>query len=118
MRGLALAGRGARPLDCGVGQLTDLLLLYHSTIRLWSLATGACVHTLSGHDSFVYSLAALPDALSGGLVSGGEDRTVRVWRAQDGECTQTIVVPAVSGAFCVSRSVVACEVAVSARRMG
>lgn len=68
------------------------------TIRLWSLVTGACVHVLSGHDSFVYSLAPIPDALGGGLVSGGEDRTVRVWRAADGECQQTIVVPAVSGA--------------------
>ncbi|BGP38000.1 hypothetical protein JCM10449v2_001927 [Rhodotorula kratochvilovae] len=71
------------------------------TIRLWSLLTGECVHTLSGHDSFVYSLATIPDARGGGLVSGGEDRTVRVWRAEDGECTQTIVVPAVS-VWCVN----------------
>lgn len=55
------------------------------------------MHTLSGHDSFVYSLATIPDSLGGGLVSGGEDRTVRVWRAADGECEQTITVPAVSG---------------------
>ncbi|GJN88517.1 hypothetical protein Rhopal_001483-T1 [Rhodotorula paludigena] len=71
------------------------------TIRLWSLLTGACVHVLSGHDSFVYSLAPIPDALGGGLVSGGEDRTLRVWRAADGECQQTIVVPAVS-VWCVT----------------
>lgn len=70
-----------------------------SSIRLWSLLTGDCVHTLSGHDSFVYSLSAIPDHLGGGLISGGEDRTVRVWRASDGECQQTIVVPAVSGEF-------------------
>lgn len=69
-----------------------------STIRLWSLLSGECVHTLYGHDSFVYSLATIPDSLGGGLVSGGEDRTVRVWRASDGECEQTITVPAVSGA--------------------
>lgn len=31
------------------------------------------------------------------MISGGEDRTVRIWRAADGECQQTIVVPAVSG---------------------
>ncbi|GAA5938439.1 hypothetical protein JCM3775_000892 [Rhodotorula graminis] len=71
------------------------------TIRLWSLSTGDCVHTLSGHDSFVYSLATIPDSLGGGLVSGGEDRTVRIWRAEDGECIQTIVVPAVS-VWCVN----------------
>ncbi|MBZ6370452.1 MAG: hypothetical protein LBE44_00635 [Microbacterium hominis] len=72
-------------------------LFRFSTIRLWSLLSGECVHTLSGHDSFVYSLATIPDSLGGGLVSGGEDRTVRVWRAADGECEQTITVPAVSG---------------------
>ncbi|GAA6054564.1 hypothetical protein JCM3770_006034 [Rhodotorula araucariae] len=71
------------------------------TIRLWSLLTGECVHTLSGHDSFVYSVATIPDSLGGGLVSGGEDRTVRVWRAENGECSQTIVVPAVS-VWCVN----------------
>ncbi|GAA5877374.1 hypothetical protein JCM3774_003577 [Rhodotorula dairenensis] len=71
------------------------------TIRLWSLLSGECVHTLSGHDSFVYSLATIPDSLGGGLVSGGEDRTVRIWRAADGECEQTITVPAVS-VWCVS----------------
>ncbi|BGO89650.1 hypothetical protein NBRC10512_001497 [Rhodotorula toruloides] len=71
------------------------------SIRLWSLLTGECVHTVSGHDSFVYSLSAIPDHLGGGLISGGEDRTVRVWRASDGECQQTIVVPAVS-VWCVS----------------
>lgn len=32
---------------------------------------------LSGHTSFVYSLAVLP---SGDIVSGGEDRSVRVWK--------------------------------------
>lgn len=75
----------------------SLELLLCSTIRLWSLLSGECVHTLFGHDSFVYSLATIPDSLGGGLVSGGEDRTVRVWRAADGECEQTITVPAVSG---------------------
>ncbi|GAA5868266.1 hypothetical protein JCM1840_005619 [Sporobolomyces johnsonii] len=71
------------------------------SIRLWSLLTGNCVKVLNGHDSFVYSLAAVPDHLGGGLISGGEDRTVRVWRATDGECEQTIVVPAVS-VWCVT----------------
>ncbi|GAA5947309.1 hypothetical protein JCM3765_001619 [Sporobolomyces pararoseus] len=71
------------------------------TIRLWSLQSGECVKILNGHDSFVYSLAAIPDSLGGGLVSGGEDRTVRVWRASDGECEQTLVVPAVS-VWCVT----------------
>lgn len=69
---------------------------------------GDVVYTLSGHTSFVYSLSVLPN---GGIVSGGEDRSVRVWRGMssncvqphdihsqisDGECVQMIVHPAIS----------------------
>ncbi|KAG5638990.1 hypothetical protein H0H81_008211 [Sphagnurus paluster] len=61
-----------------------------SEVRVWTLG-GDLVYTLSGHTSFVYSLSILPN---GDVVSGGEDRTVRVWK--DGECTQTIVHPAIS----------------------
>ena len=61
-----------------------------SEIRVWTL-DGDIVYTLPGHTSFVYSLALLP---SGDIVSGGEDRTARVWK--DGECAQTIVHPAIS----------------------
>ncbi|PPR06426.1 hypothetical protein CVT26_004838 [Gymnopilus dilepis] len=61
-----------------------------SEIRVWTLG-GDQIFTLSGHTSFVYSLAVLPN---GDIVSGGEDRTVRIWK--DGECSQTIVHPAIS----------------------
>ncbi|KAF8643795.1 hypothetical protein AX16_008814 [Volvariella volvacea WC 439] len=61
-----------------------------SEIRVWTFG-GDLVYTLSGHTSFVYSLAVLPN---GGIVSSGEDRSVRVW--QDGECSQVIVLPAIS----------------------
>lgn len=59
-------------------------------IRLWTLQ-GKQVAELHGHENFIYSLAVLPD---GGLVSAGEDRTVRVW--QNNECVQTITHPAIS----------------------
>ncbi|KAL4916840.1 PUL domain-containing protein [Aspergillus aurantiobrunneus] len=59
-------------------------------IRLFTLQ-GDLFAELLGHESFIYSLAALP---SGELVSSGEDRTVRVW---DGtQCVQTITHPAIS----------------------
>lgn len=59
-------------------------------IRLYTLK-GEVVASLYGHESFVYSLAALP---SGELVSSGEDRTVRVWNGT--QCIQTITHPAIS----------------------
>lgn len=59
-------------------------------IRLYTLE-GHLVASLHGHESFVYSLAALP---SGELVSSGEDRTVRVWNGT--QCVQTITHPAIS----------------------
>lgn len=59
-------------------------------IRLYTLQ-GELVASLFGHESFVYSLAALP---SGELVSAGEDRTVRVWSGT--QCVQTITHPAIS----------------------
>jgi phospholipase A-2-activating protein len=59
-------------------------------IRLYTLQ-GNLVASLHGHESFVYSLAALP---SGDLVSSGEDRTVRIW--QGTQCIQTITHPAIS----------------------
>ncbi len=76
---------------------------------------GDCVYTLSGHTSFVYSLSVLSN---GDIISGGEDRTLRIWRGKhgtvytrsiisnassmvmasllDGECAQTLVHPAIS----------------------
>ena len=59
-------------------------------IRLWRL-NGQQVGELHGHESFIYSLASLPN---GELVSSSEDRTVRIWRGSD--CIQTITHPAIS----------------------
>lgn len=59
-------------------------------IRLWQL-NGRQVGELRGHESFIYSLASLPN---GDIISSGEDRTVRVWRSS--ECIQTITHPAIS----------------------
>jgi len=64
-------------------------------IKVWSFK-GECLQQLYGHTSFVYSLAHLS---SGELVSSGEDRTVRIWK--DGECIQTINLPAIS-IWCVN----------------
>ena len=59
-------------------------------IRLWTLK-GDLLGELSGHESFIYSLAVTP---TGEIVSSGEDRTVRIWQGQ--ECVQVITLPAIS----------------------
>lgn len=46
---------------------------------------------LSGHESYVYAIIALPN---GDLVTSSEDRTARVWRGS--ECIQVITHPAIS----------------------
>lgn len=60
--------------------------------------------SLSGHTSFVYSVVALPDG--SGVVSSGEDGTMRVWKGKsphglalirvDGQEVQTISHPTLS----------------------
>ncbi|KAF2203661.1 PFU-domain-containing protein [Delitschia confertaspora ATCC 74209] len=61
-----------------------------AVITLWTI-DGHRVSQLHGHESFIYSLASLPD---GRLFSAGEDRTARIWSHQ--QCLQTITHPAIS----------------------
>ncbi|XP_020626455.1 phospholipase A-2-activating protein-like [Orbicella faveolata] len=68
-----------------------------STIRRW-MCTGECLQVYTGHTSFIYSIAALPDDC-GSFVSVGEDRSLRIWKG--GECSQTITLPAQS-VWCVT----------------
>ena len=63
-----------RPLVRSGGQTGDP----YSEIKIWTME-GDLVHTLSGHTSFVYSISVLEN---GDIVSGGEDRTVRIWRGE------------------------------------
>lgn len=56
----------------------------------WNSNSATPVQTLSGHTSFIYSIALLPS----GIATSSEDGTVRVW--EGGECIQTILHPTVS----------------------
>ena len=68
-----------------------------SNIIIWNYQTGDSVTTLGSHDSFIYSLVALPSASGGGLASSGEDGLIRIWNEEDGELDQKLLVPALSG---------------------
>lgn len=58
------------------------------TIKIWSLRTGQCLHTFTGHTSSVKCLSRSDDLLASG--SGGgiikSDDTVRIWSLKDKKC--------------------------------
>uniref|UniRef100_A0A2C9JHZ5 Phospholipase A-2-activating protein n=1 Tax=Biomphalaria glabrata TaxID=6526 RepID=A0A2C9JHZ5_BIOGL len=60
-----------------------------ATVRRWALNTGDCLAIYYGHTNYVYSLSILPNGQD--FITGGEDRTMRVWT--DGRCVQTIYHP-------------------------
>ena len=57
-----------------------------TSIRVWDVETGNCLHTLVGHQSLTSGLE-LKDNI---LVSGNADSTVKVWDITTGQCLQTL----------------------------
>lgn len=47
------------------------------TVRLWDVASGACVRYLAGQQATITSLAFSPDGKT--LVSGADDGSISVW---------------------------------------
>jgi WD40 repeat protein len=57
--------------------------------RLWDVATGGCLHTITGHPDFVYEPAFSPDGTL--LATASADKTARLWDVATGAlvCTLT-----------------------------
>ena len=57
------------------------------TIKLWRVADGSLVRTLTGHRYTVLSVVFSPDGRL--LASGSVDNTIKLWRVADGALLQT-----------------------------
>ncbi|KAK2507320.1 hypothetical protein MC885_015170, partial [Smutsia gigantea] len=55
---------------------------FDSTVRLWDVERGVCIHTLTKHQEPVYSVAFSPDGTY--LASGSFDKCVHIWNTQSG----------------------------------
>jgi WD40 repeat protein len=58
------------------------------TLRLWNLTTEQSTLTLSGHTSWVRSVAASP--CQNLLASGSSDHTIRLWDSSSGQCLKIL----------------------------
>ena len=61
------------------------------TARLWSVASGASLHTLAGHTDLVRSVVFSVDGSR--LLTGSWDGTVRTWNAAAGTPVATLTAP-------------------------
>lgn len=57
------------------------------TIKIWHLATGQLLRTITGHTAAVRTLAFSPDGAH--LVSGSWDTTLKLWNCQTGDLIRT-----------------------------
>jgi WD40 repeat protein len=61
---------------------------FDKTIKLWKVETGEEIRTLSGHDSYVYSVSFSPNNKI--LASGGRDNNIKLWEVETGKQIRTL----------------------------
>ena len=86
---IAISSDGRRAVSCA-GDPLDLTQARgdDAAVRVWDLETGRCLHTLTGHNSGVLSVALSPDGRL--ALSGSSDRTARLWDLDTGRCLRTV----------------------------
>lgn len=54
-----------------------------SSLRVWDLRSGDCLHELKGHSGWIRCAAVTGDGIA---ISGSNDNTLRVWNLRTGDC--------------------------------
>jgi WD40 repeat protein len=78
IKAVKLTGDGRRLLSASVD----------STLRVWDVEAGECLHTLVGHSGAVWAVDVSRDGKL--AVSGGVDGALRVWDMERGECLKVL----------------------------
>ena len=68
----------------------DLILAsasFDSTVKLWNVETGNCIHNLAKHKDPVYSISFSPDGQY--LASGSFDQYLHIWSVSTGELVKS-----------------------------
>ncbi|MCB0628080.1 MAG: hypothetical protein KDD15_00050 [Lewinella sp.] len=65
------------------------------SLKLWSLATGQCAQTFTGHTAPILFVTFSQDSAQ--VISGSEDLTVKVWSVTTGQCIRTFECKTMSG---------------------
>jgi WD40 repeat protein len=60
------------------------------TIKIWEARNGKLIHVLRGHKDWVRDVSFSPDSQLIVSSGGGSDKTLRLWRVNDGQLLKTI----------------------------
>lgn len=77
-----------------------LLATSGSDVRVWNPTTGELIRRFEGHEGGVWVVAISPDGET--CVSGGMDKTVRIWSVKEGRLVKTIEQAGVVRAVAIS----------------